>query len=195
MTTSEQLEPALLVFKEVMEGDLRKLEGKSNDARTGGGARDLRFPWKAFRAEMHRIFSREATGRGGKPIREATITYADADGQSRTTTMAYWPPAKKRHWEDRVACVHASEALGSGLPEFGSGRVFVTFTLFTNGTVRCDYAYEDDLRQDQWAPTVCDVILGCLNTTDEKNGDRTSNRVPTQGYYDFTNGKRYCHAD
>lgn len=195
MTMSGQLEPALLVYREVMEGDLRKLQGKSNDALTGGGARDLRFDWKAFRPVMHRIFSQEGIGRGGKSIRIAIITYTDAAGQSQTTTMSYWPPAKKRHWEDRVARVHASEALGSGVPELGFGRVFVTFTLFTDGTVRCDYAYEDDLRQDKWAPTVCNVIIGCLETTDEKNGDRTNNRVPTQGYYDFTTGKRYCHAE
>ena len=34
---------ARILYKELVEGDLRKLQAKSNDADTGGGARDFRF--------------------------------------------------------------------------------------------------------------------------------------------------------
>jgi hypothetical protein len=196
MTMTEQFKPALLVYREVLEGDVRKLQGKSNDnPDAGGGARDLRFDFRAFRSVMHRIFSEESVGRGGVPIRTATITYTDDQGVSQTTSMAYWPPAEARWWEDRVSRVHASEALRPELLQTDSGRVFVTFTLFTNNVVRCDYAYEADLRQGEWAPEVCDAILGCIDATDTKNGQKTRNRVPTSGFYDFVSGKRYCHAE
>lgn len=197
MTSSRPLEPSLLVYREILEGDLRKLQATSNDdPDAGGGARDLRFDWKAFRPVMHRIFSKEASGRGGKTIRTAIISYVDSDGAARKTTMAYWPPTEKRPWEDRVSRIHASPALRPDLLLTNLGRVFVTFTLFMDGTVRCDYAYEHDFRdEDVWAPTVRDIVLGCLGATDVKNGHRTTNRVPTQGYYDFRTGKRYCHAE
>jgi hypothetical protein len=34
---------ARILYKEIVEGDLRKFRAESNDAATGGGARDLRF--------------------------------------------------------------------------------------------------------------------------------------------------------
>ena len=34
---------ARILYREITEGDLRKVLAKSNDSDTGGGARDLRF--------------------------------------------------------------------------------------------------------------------------------------------------------
>ena len=33
----------LVVYKKIVDGDLRKFSATSNDTQTGGGARDLRF--------------------------------------------------------------------------------------------------------------------------------------------------------
>ena len=182
--------PVLFVYKELVEGDLRKLVAQANDSMTGGGARDLRFPWETFRSIMYRIFNKDGIGQGGKQIRIAEVTYLDKDGVLRTTTLQYWPPTKARPKEDRISKVHASPALGGQLPSTGRGRVFVVFSKFDDGTVRCDYAYEDDLRAKKWATEVSNQILNCMAAAAARNGSRT-----VQGYYDFITGKGFCHAD
>lgn len=181
--------PVLFVYKEIIEGDLRKLVAGSNDSDTGGGARDLRLPYKTFRPIMNQIFTRDAVGRGGKPIRVATVTYIDKDGGAKTTELSYWPPTQSRKTEDRIAKIHDSPALGGRLPADNRGRVFVVFTKFSDGTVRCDYAYENDLRTPGiWADEARGQILRCMAASEQSN--RT-----VQGYYDFTEGAGFCHAD
>jgi hypothetical protein len=183
--------PVLFVYKEIVAGDLRKLLAESNDSKTGGGARDLRLPWKTFRPIMHRIFTKDAVGRGGKQIRSAEVTYLDEYDKLQRTELHYWPPTASRRTEDRIAQVHASPALGGQLPATDRGRVFVLFIKFDDGTVRCVYAYEDDLKKKgEWASEVRDQILGCMASAALHKGART-----VQGYYDFIEGTHYCHAD
>lgn len=181
--------PVLFVYKEIVAGDLRKLVAESNDSKTGGGARDLRLPWKTFRPIMHRIFTKNSVGRGGKPIRTATVTYLDENGNLQNTELTYWPPTDARPTEDRLAAVHASPALGGQLPSTSNGRVFLVLTMFDDDTVRCDYAYEDDLRKKGvWAEEASNQILSCMSSG-------ASNNRTVQGYYDFITGEGFCHAD
>ncbi|GAA3528161.1 hypothetical protein AFL01nite_02640 [Aeromicrobium flavum] len=182
--------PVLFVYKEIVSGDLRKLLAESNDSKTGGGARDLRLPWKAFRPIMSQIFTKSGVGRGGKAIRIADVTYLDQDGRPKRTQLEYWPPTTARPAEDRIAKVHASPALGGQLPETDQGRVFVVFSKFDDGTVRCDYAYEDQLKAGLWAAEVRDAIFGCMSSAALGKGNRT-----VQGYHNFIDGTSYCHAD
>lgn len=181
--------PVLFVYKEIVAGDLRKLVAESNDSKTGGGARDLRLPWKTFRPIMHRIFTKDAIGRGGKPIRTADITYLDEHDKPQHTELSYWPPTDSRPTEDRIAKVHLSPALGGQLPATDKGRFFVVFTKFDDGSVRCDYAYEDELKKKgAWATEASSQFLNCMASA------RHSKRT-VQGYYDFIDGTGFCHAD
>ena len=183
--------PVLFVYKEIVPGDLLKLVAKSNRSRTGGGARDLRLPWKTFRPTMHRIFTQEGVGKGDKPIRVTDVTYLDENDVARTTLLEYWPPTASRPTEDRISKIHASPALGGQLPATDRGRVFVLLVKFDDGTVRCDYAYESDLKtKGVWATEVSTQILNCVTASAGRKGNRT-----VQGYYDFLEGTRYCHAD
>jgi len=48
-----------IVYKEIVEGDFRKFKAESNDADTGGGARDLRFrPHDEFAKVFRELFPR-----------------------------------------------------------------------------------------------------------------------------------------
>lgn len=194
MSNTVKLEAELLVYKEIGPGDMRKLLGQSNDSPTGGGARDLRLPWRTFRPVMHRIFSEEAIGKGGRQIRIARVTYK-ANGRIEQTVLEYWPATDTRPSEDRVSKIHASPALSGKLPDEDKGRVFLLFIGWNNGEVRCYYAYEDELRTPgKWSANVRGAILGCMADTDLKNANRTRNLLSVQGYCDFLDGTVFCHA-
>lgn len=185
------------IYREVKPGDLRKLQAESNDdPSAGGGARDLRFPAAGFDTEFKQMFTRGARGARGREIRVATIHYLDDLGAPQTTTMEYWPPTVSRRTEVRIARIHDSPALGGKrLPDLEKGRVFVLFTQYSNGVVRVDYAYEDELRKPGvWADEIRLAILGCLEIADEKNSRRSGNQVTAQGHYDFSTGLGYCHG-
>lgn len=195
MTTPTETSPLLVVYKEIVKADIRKLQATSNDSKTGGGARDLRLPAKTFGPVMRRIFTIDAIGRGGRDIKVANVLYLDAEGIKHTTLLEYWPATSARPAEDRIAKVHASPALGGQIPDTSKGRVFVLFIKFTDGTIRCTYAYEDELKSGIWADEVKNAILDCMMSADNKNSTRSSGFVSVQGYYEFTNGTCYCHAD
>lgn len=190
-----QPRPTLVVYKEIVDGDMRKLLAESNDSKTGGGARDLRFPVRAFDSVLRQIFSKDAIGRGGQSIRIGDVIYLDSSSQPQKTQLEYWPPTNSRKTESRISKIHNSPALGGQLPRTGSGRVFVLLIQFSDGSVRCDYAYEEDLRANVWAPELSSVVLGCFASASAKNTTRTAGLVSAQGYYDFSTGTGYCHAD
>lgn len=182
--------PVLAVYREIIEGDLLKLVARSNKSeKDGGGARDLRFPWKTFRPTMHRIFTENGVERG-KQFRWAEVTYLDRNNVLQTTTLEYWPATPSRPTEDRIAKVSASPALGGKPVLTDQGRAFMVLTKFDNGIVRCDYAYETALRAGKWATEFSSQILNCMTAASARNGHRT-----VQGYYDFISGKGFCHAD
>lgn len=183
--------PVLLVYKEIVSGDIRKLQAESNDSKTGGGARDLRLPAKTFRPIMQQIFTKDEIGRGGRDVKIADVVYLDINDAPRTTQIEYWPATHARPSEDRIAKVHASPALGGKMPLTNKGRVFVLFIKFDDGTVRCTYGYEDDLKKKGiWAQEVSTAILSCVASSELGGGTRT-----VQGYYNFTDATGFCHAD
>lgn len=181
--------PALIVYKEILPGDLRKLQALSNnDANAGGGARDLRVPKSAFGDVMRRIFSEGVTIKG-KNVRVADVTYLDDSGQPQNTQLFYWPSTKARPSEERIAQINASPAIGGRPPRSDKGRVFLLLIKFADSTVRCEYAYEEQLKQNVWAPEVTQQILGCMAAS-----DATSGRKSAMGFYDFFQATGYCHA-
>lgn len=195
--TTTQARPTLVVYKEIVGGDMRKLLAESNDdPTTGGGARDLRFPTRAFDPVLRLMFDQDQISPRGRAIRVGDFLYLDRDDELQATQLEYWPPTDTRKSESRIARIHASPALGGQLPATDKGKVFVLLTRFTDGTVRCDYAYENELRAPNiWAKEISSRILGCLASACLKNATRTTGLVPAQGYYDFSNGTGYCHAD
>jgi hypothetical protein len=195
--TTTQARPTLVVYKEIVGGDMRKLLAESNDDPSqGGGARDLRFPTRAFDPVLRLMFNKDKTGPRGQAIRVGNFLYLDHDGKPDNTELEYWPPTNTRKSESRIARIHASPALGGQLPATDKGKVFVLLTRFSDHTVRCDYAYENELRNPNiWAKEISSRILNCLASACVKNANRTTGLVPAQGYYDFSNATGYCHAD
>lgn len=186
--------PHLILYKELSAADLRKLEANSNDSKTGGGARDLRLPHRAFGLIMSRLLPETRTqSRGKKSTLDAIVNYGPVtfyEGSTRQTTeFVYWPPTDARPAEGRIARVHASPALGGRMPEEGQGRVLVMFIKWTSGMVTVHYAYERDLViSGVWADEVRIPIVSCMQASD-------SNNQSVQGYLDLHEGKGYCHGN
>jgi hypothetical protein len=185
--------PVLVMYKELTQADLRKLVATSNDAPSGGGARDLRLPHSAFKNVMAQLLPGVRQERRGKNIdpdaivQFGSVHYFDNDVEMQTE-LVYWPPTDARPAEGRIAKVHSSPALGGRLPDDDKGRVFVMFIKWQNAMVQVVYAYEDDLRKDEWAPEVSGPILKCLRDSDLRGKS-------VQGYIDLMEDRGYCHGE
>ncbi len=88
-----------IVFKRLVEGDYKKLEAESNNAPTGGGARDFRFsPMDRFWPVFERMFPNQ----NSSGDLEASLLW---DGGLITTTTIK-KPTPSRSNECRIATVH-----------------------------------------------------------------------------------------
>lgn len=138
-------------FQEITPGDRRKIEGKSNDAQTGGGARDLRFPYKRFRPFFRRMFPSSRIGdRDGEQIviHFGSVTWVDNAGHPQRSTIEFWPPTNARPSEGRLGRVNQLGNLRA-LPPTSEGRLFVTLTQLTAGEIRVRHVSETVLLDDR----------------------------------------------
>lgn len=88
-----------ILFKRIVPGDIRKLNAESNDARTGGGARDFRFSpanifWPVFKQMFPAV---DSQGR-----LHATFKWENG---TETSTLVF-PPTPSRSSECRIASVN-----------------------------------------------------------------------------------------
>lgn len=188
-----------VVYKELLPGDRRKLRGESNDADTGGGARDLRFPFKGFDDVFRTLLPRdgyETRKRKGERTQvrvrkgDVYVDHVDEVAAKETTSkhdMVWEPPTNARPTEGRIVRVHESPATRDLLDTDPDDRVFILFIQNDKDELRVHYAYETELRSGVWAPAVAKPILEHLD------GHRRSN-VAVAGYIDFIQKVRYAHV-
>ncbi len=205
-----------LVFFEILEGDRAKLRARSNLTPSGGGARDLRFPYEPFRHIMERLFPHEeprATSRaapgaqpdpvtGRKPRTPTTLTIRTGDltwhanGDTRMAKVECWPPTGARPSEGRLARIHSLEPLRDGVLPAGQGKVFLILVQDNNGVVMPSYVPETYLRSPACDRAVSEPILACVERAKEAEmAGRSPDRI--QGYVDYSSPegtRRYCHG-
>jgi hypothetical protein len=191
----------VVVYKQLLPGDYRKLEARSNDSATGGGARDLRFPFGAFDDVFRRLLPRQCTKLRRRGARRDEVELrtgpvyldvVDVEGNvvdSRAEEMVWEPPTDPRPTEGRIAKVHASaatvELLAARDPT--RGEAFALFVQDDHGQLRVHWAFEEDLRTGKWASAVATPILQHLD-------ERRSKTRAVQGYIDFTQNFWYPHG-
>ena len=94
---------AEVLFHEITEADIRKINATSNDAQTGGGARDLRFSID-YAPYLDRLFPKEVTYEGKTPYRIGMFEHYDANGKRTTESVRYaFQPTNARPREVRIA--------------------------------------------------------------------------------------------
>jgi hypothetical protein len=187
---------ARILYKELVEGDLRKLRAESNDANTGGGARDFRFgSYHTLLPVIRSMFPRTAQEdrkRNGVvaqiDVFKGTFYWQSATGV-KSKEAIFEPPTDARPSEGRIARVHDYPCFDASNVKIGVGnRVLLLLIQLDDGTVWPHYAEERSLRTpNAWHTVVAKELLDCLDAK------RPANQVVI-GYRDFTNAGRYCNG-
>jgi hypothetical protein len=184
----------LVVFRELASGDLRKFKAASNNAASGGGARDLRFrPYDSFQGAFERLFPVEASEnrRRGKrgtivKVRRGKLHWADpVTGATHTQEAQFEPPTDARGNEGRLVKVHEYACFQPPYPK-GEGKLVLVLARDSDGAVWAHITSENSLRTDKWHPMVASAILDCLDA-------KRSRRAIPQGYIHLSSGDRFCN--
>ncbi|HDX9007293.1 TPA: hypothetical protein RQO57_004370 [Aeromonas dhakensis] len=188
---------ARILYKEIVPGDLRKIHAVSNDADTGGGARDFRFgSYQSIAATVMQMFPIpvvESRRRNGVLVPTTIYSgqfYWRQHGIVQTATSYFEPPTDARPTEGRITRVHEQPSLSTALmptPTAGN-RVFLLLIQLLDSTVWPFYAEEQTLRTaGLWDPQVASRMLQCIDS--QRRADQA-----IIGFFDFTNGGVYCNG-
>jgi len=187
-----------ILFKEIVDGDVRKIHADSNDSDTGGGARDFRFgSYTDLQHIFHAMFPNQITEprrRGGVmcpvTIYSGRFYWRDPVSQVVNSQDSFFePPTDARPQEGRITRVHEQTCLSTELMPVASpnNRVFLLLTQMSDGTVWPAYVEERTLRSvGVWAFEITQKMLNCIDAP-----RRAGQSVI--GYYDFTTNDRYCN--
>lgn len=195
---SIEMEVARILYKEIVEGDVRKTRAESNDSSTGGGARDFRFgSYPHLLPIIEKMFPEvvmESRRRGGSviqcPLYKGTFHWLHKDTNKEMQQAAFFePPTDARPTEGRITRVHEYPCFdASDLRFTGDNRIVLLFVQRQNGTVWPHYVEEKSLRRpDDWHPDIAREIVGCLDAR------RAANQAAI-GFRDFTTSGGYCNG-
>lgn len=170
-----------IIFREVMEGDLRKFTATSADADTGGGARDFRFtPFNKFDG----VFARALPGRVNElrsrssvrtsvTLYTAIVSVPRKNGTAATKELRFEPPTTARDGEGRLA-----QLSKFGLePPTNEGRFLLLIIEDASGQVIVTFYSEQDLASGNWHPAVDAFFKQVFATPQKTNAN--------QGFIDF----------
>ena len=157
LVASNETEVVRVLFQILMEGDRRKMDAASNDSRTGGGARDLRFrPESEFLPFFRKLLpevvleSRESTQ---IETYRGSVSW-EASGQQKSQVMTVWPATDARPNECRIATINQFDFSSLVKKDPGGGpSIFMLFQQ-QNGVVRAYFTTETSLRSENWHPTI-----------------------------------------
>jgi hypothetical protein len=188
---------ARILYKEIVPGDLRKFEAKSNDTPSGGGARDLRFGDYASMAPMiAKMFpkpvplTRRRKNQTTKVQGQSGLLFWQTNQGVQSKEIIFEPPTTARKTEGRIARVHLQPALDPTpiLPLKENDKVFLVFAQRNDGQVWPFFTTESSLRTPgAWDERVATEILTCSER-------KRARGVVVIGYRDFTTAEGYCNG-
>lgn len=176
--------PVLLFFQQILLGDVLKQQAKSNQAKTGGGARDLRVP-KQFAPLLLPFFPYPAQRAGAF---QNDVFWADSQGQVQSTLAELWRPTAARPNETRLSRITAIEAWVVDSTEYDQARAagetwFFLLVMDAEDRVWAQTYKESDWRSPAASAAVRDYFLRRIAAT------RTGQSV--RGFMNFTTGENY----
>lgn len=171
----------IVVYKKMLPGDLKKFHANSNLAKTGGGARDIRFsPGPVFASIFNKMF--EMNEKSGLLVGELHWTNLP------NTQVEVYPPTDSRNTEIRISKVH--QCFPSSIIPSDFEDCILLIVLNSKGEVWPHFTTSRSLREDEWHPSIKKHVLEGLIAKRRKG-------VAANGFIDFendevvyTNGKR-----
>lgn len=196
-----------VIFKRMLDGDLRKLRTESANATSGGGARDLRFgPWDRFEPVVDRMLPDKVTRRSRRKVNGRFVPQDvegvakgdvrwQSDGVVHEKPFEFWPPTDSRAFEGRVATTYKLPPLAPDrLPPAAEGIVFGLIWEDDDG-VWAQYASEAAVRNppagEPWEPTIREALLEGLDGARAKEArQKRRNPVSIRGFVDREHDER-----
>lgn len=188
---------ARILYKEIVVGDLKKIEAKSNITPTGGGARDFRFgEFDRLEPIIRKMFPqavKQTRRRGGKAVTVEIfrgVFYWDFNGKVEDKTVEFEPPTTARPQEGRITRVHEQPVFDlNRIPKVREdNRVLLLLVQRNDGTVWPHFIEESSLHvADAWDPRVASELLSCIRA-------RRAEGRAVIGYRDFVTGEHYCNG-
>lgn len=182
-----------IVYKEVPEGDWRKFRAQSNNAASGGGARDLRFrPYDEFAKIFALLFPQarsELRRRGGKKVGVKVYwgtLHWTRGGTDGSREARFEPPTDSRPYEGRVPVIYKYPPFKL-VPTTNEGRIVVMLVQRNDDTVWPEFVTEQSLRSGAWEASISAPILRSLDAP-------RSARQVARGYIDLVRNVAYSDA-
>lgn len=183
LTEENQFWIKRIVYKEIVDGDLKKFQAKSNDKPNGGGARDLRFsPY----GEFIEVFKEMLPNKRDK-ICSGEVHWIE-NGNEVVKTMEFKPPTNSRYNEGRIANVNV--CIPKISMEYGSQDDIVLLLIQrVDNQVWVHFTTKRSLEEDDsWNEYVRSEILRAFKAKRRAN-------VAVNGYIDFTNQRSYTNGE
>lgn len=158
---------AEILFHEIASGDVRKFNASSNDAGTGGGARDLRFGM-LYEHALDRLFPKEIVTERGHEYRLGTFYYKDADGvehEQDNVHYAFKPKTDGKRREVRL-CQLNKIPFFQKLPDLepDDGLLFVAFIRMTEGLPQMQFLTEKQINDPNSNQIIAAAMRKAIDT-------------------------------
>lgn len=161
---------AEVLFREITEADIRKINASSNDSQTGGGARDLRFGID-FAPVLNRLFSEEIVYEGRTPYRVGVFEHYHANGERTSEQVRYaFQPTNARPGEVRIAQINKINFF-MDLPEVcdADGILFIALIRKTEGFPQAQYLTERQIGASGSNPIIAAVMREAIRKRKGRN--------------------------
>lgn len=175
-STANDLNVSLVIYKKIVDGDLRKFTATSNITQSGGGARDLRFnPASEFFPAFQRMFKQNGFTLKGY---FSWVDHAD-------TEVEIHPPTNARPNEIRIGRIH--ECFPQNVIPNNAEDCILLIVLDGTNKVCPYFTSQYSLKHDNWHPAIKEPILEGLNA-------QRSAKTTAMGYVDIENGRSYTNG-
>jgi hypothetical protein len=172
----------LTYFQVVVDGDIKKLIAESNDADSGGGARDLRMPRTFWDALLPFFPIKNSKG-------QEAIVYSAPGGRLSSTSVSLNKPTTSRPNEIRIGKIHEIEGWQIPASEYEQAKkkgddMYFLLTLDANGKTWARITKHSALSHPKAEPSFLEFVRTVKAACHER-------KKVARGIFDFTSNNHF----